>query len=310
MNERKWLLLGGAGFIGGNLARYLAEHGEKVVIADRKEIVSCHKNISGVVVDFYKEENFMQLLSDVKIVVFLVCNVGPQSSMNKPETSYGKNVTNLIKLLEAMRGCGVDMVFLSSGGTVYGDGYNDPIVEGDRTDPINHYGILKLAQEKIVLMYNRSFGMNNMIFRLANPYGPGQDVGSGIGAVTAFLKSVMAGTPVSLFGNCRDIVRDYIHIDDACAMIVNTVNMTDAKLNRELGSVYNIGTGVGTSVYDVLKSAEEVVGAQADVRLCKRRVADVKYNVLSNERVQRVIGGYRCRSLIEGMLDYYRTMKG
>lgn len=303
--------MGGAGFIGLNMAKELKRRGEGVVIVDRKYISDKAVCDTSIVCDFYSEKDFTTLLEDVKTVVFLVCNVGPQSSMEFIRDCYQENLIRLVHLLDDMRLKGsIDMVFISSGGTVYGDGYSSPIKEDCATNPENHYGIMKLAQEKIVLMYNRSYGMNNTVFRLANPYGPGQNIGSGVGAVTAFLKNIDSGDTVTIYEDCKEVIRDYIHIEDACRMMIDTVMMNSKEKNQQMGYVYNIGTGLGTSIYRLLEMIEVFLDKRAEVNVRKKRIADVKYNVLSVEKVSKVIGNTECRSLEDGIEDYYHVMKG
>lgn len=306
----KCLLIGGAGFVGTNLSVCLADAGHDVTVCDR---VGCDSIAPQIRPFEYRKANYFEqmlddeLLKRQDIVVLLISSVNPDSSMANPEICYDKDIVRMIELLEQMRRCGVNrLVFVSSGGTVYGNQDAARLREDMATYPINHYGIMKLTQEKILMMYNELYGMNNLIFRLANPYGEGQKKASGVGAVTAFLQSIMNGDKIYLYGE-GEPVRDYIYIRDAVEMM----RLCMESSVRETGkALYNVGTGQGHSIMDVLRMAEMVTGRQADVVHLEKRQFDVARNVLDISKIRSVIGDYQCMTLAEGMRKYHDILKG
>lgn len=306
---KKCLLIGGAGFIGMNLGVCLNRAGYDVTICDCVEKKYLSNRISGlkyIYLDYFTQQINDEIIEKQDIIVLLISSVGPNSSMESPQKCYGQDVTRMVELLEQMRRCHADrLVFISSGGTVYGNKDCDKLKENMETSPINHYGIMKLTQEKILLMYNNLYGMNNVIFRLSNPYGPGQRVSSGIGVVTVFLENILKGEKIYIYGR-GEVIRDYIHIDDAVTMIYL---LLEKKIVSVETPVYNIGTGVGTSIIKVLQTVEKVLGRKAEVEFLKEREIDVYRNVLDVFKICSVIGDYKCLSLEDGVKKYYSWLE-
>lgn len=301
---KRCMLIGGAGFIGQNLARALKASYD-ITIVDRIDCIdSLLADIKYLKRDFFENGLEDELFKDVDCVVLLACTVGPKSSMENPELCYKTDIVCLNRLLEQMHknNCR-QLIFISSGGTVYGEHEEKLLNEKMDNFPINHYGIMKLTQEKIILMYNRIYGMNNVIFRLSNPYGSGQKMSSGIGAVTAILNNVMNNDKIHIWGDGR-VVRDYIYINDAVDMIKSFLDKSE-KLPYT-NAVYNVGTGVGTSLNELITIVEEVTGRKADVDYEAPRAEDVSSNILDNSKIKSIIGDYRCISVREGVEKYYR----
>lgn len=307
---KKCLLIGGAGFIGNNLAKELSSHKYEVTVLDHnlrnKEI--CHAdNIAYVETDYFSEGIGDELLMQQDMVFLFACSVGPKTSMQHPDTCYGQDIIKMIELLDQMKqyqNC--QLIFISSGGTVYGDSSKEDCYEGAQTFPINHYGIMKLTQEKIILMYNRLYGMKNVIFRLANPYGPGQKKSSGVGAVTAFLEHVLQNDTIHIFGK-GEVIRDYIYIDDATHIM--RLALEDTVWDDAENNIYNIGTGSGTSLIDLVYIIEKVTGIKADISFEEERNIDVKKNVLNIDKLCRRIGKYDFISVNDGIHLYYEYLK-
>lgn len=309
--KNRCLLIGGAGFIGTRLAVCLHNYDYDVTVCDRmdKEIVSPEiSKLNYFRIDYFNEALSDEMISSQDMIILLISSVGPSSSMEVPEDCYGKDVVRMIELLDQMRRCKVNrLVFISSGGTIYGNQDVKAFREDMATYPINHYGIMKLSQEKILMMYNELYGMQNVIFRLANPYGQGQQSSSGIGAVTAFLENVMNEKKLYIYGK-GEVVRDYIFIEDV-------VNMICLFFDNEHGKhyglpVFNIGTGCGMSIMQVIRVIEEVTGKKADIEYRDARNIDVKRNVLDISKLLAVIGNYQCLLLPDGIRIYYEIKKG
>ena len=306
---KKCLVIGGAGFVGTNLSRNLAGKGYDVTICDHVEGTMLSSRIRDhryIKLNYFRQQIEDDLLRQQDMVILLISSVNPDSSMANPEICYDKDIIKMIELLEQMRRCEVNrLVFVSSGGTVYGNQNVEKLREDMLTYPINHYGIMKLTQEKILLMYNHLYGMDNVIFRLANPYGDGQRKASGVGAVTAFLQNIMNGEKIYLYGQ-GEPVRDYIHIDDAVEMMRLCLEKRSAGSKEAL---YNVGTGEGNSILEVMRMAERIAGRKADVVYLGTREFDVARNVLDIGRICSVIGGYKCLNLEMGMRRYYESLR-
>lgn len=298
------LLIGGAGFIGSNLASCFSEHGYHVTIYDLSDGIDRMTSLSNVITykgDYFRDGVPNEIVEGQDAVILLACSVGPQTSMNNPERCYNQDIASMISLLEQMKKCGANrLVLISSGGTVYGNHKEKFLSEEMETFPINHYGIMKLTQEKILMMYNRLYDMNNVAFRLSNPYGPGQCEASGIGAVTTFLHKIIDEKKISLYGTGKN-VRDYIYIDDVSEMIYRylKINNFDEKY-----AIYNVGTGKGETLLDIISIIEKVTGKTAQVELKEKREFDVESNILQTKKLKTIIGNYECLDIEEGIRRY------
>lgn len=300
---KKCMLIGGAGFIGQNLAIALKDTFD-ITIVDRVDFVdSSLSDIKYCKRDFFENGIEDELIREMDYVVLLACTVGPKTSMENPQLCYKSDIVSINSLLMQIKKLGDGrLVFISSGGTVYGEHEENLLNEEMQNFPINHYGIMKLTQEKIILMYNSMYNMKNIIFRLSNPYGIGQRLSSGIGAVTAILNNVMMNEKIHIWGD-GSVVRDYIYINDAVTMIKEFLNK-DPDISFS-NSVYNIGTGVGISINELIDIVENITGRKADVLYEATRIGDVSSNILDNSKIKSIIGDYECLSVREGVEKYY-----
>ncbi len=306
--KKKCLLIGGAGFIGKKLTMHLLSGGYKVTVFDRNsnsftaEELTQVKFIRG---DYFEQNYDCSILEEKDTVILLACSVTPKSSMEVPFQCYEKDVQSMIYLLEQMRKYQVNqLVLISSGGTIYGNNGINPLTEEMQTYPLNHYGILKLTQEKILMMYNKLYAMDNVAFRVANPYGEGQLVSSGVGAVTAFLNNIICDKEICIYGD-GTVVRDYIYIDDVAEIIKLYL---DKEVTEGEMPVFNIGTGVGCSMNELIKIIEKITGKIAKVSYCDKREIDVQCNILDSSKICKAIEGYKCLSLHEGVGKYYKEI--
>ena len=225
----KYILLGGAGFIGQNLARLLLTTNNQIIIYDR--------NISEKILDtnilekcqivegnFFEDNNLGKYVNNVDCVVHLISSVSPQTSMCDIYSGYEKDIKKAIELCELCKNNSIKrIVFISSGGTIYGNGNIKKYSEDMQTNPINNYGIIKLTIEKILLMYNEIYNMENIILRVSNPYGVWQNPQKNIGIISVFLDSIMKDKEVIIYGD-GNTVRDYVEIDDVCKAIESVIS--------------------------------------------------------------------------------------
>lgn len=308
MKTDEFLLIGGGGFIGSNLAKYLSAKGERVIVADRACNFTC-QNVRYVKFDYFSEEPFEKVLKNVSKVILLSCNFTPNASINDNCPEYFKNISRLISLLDAMKKENINsLYFTSSGGTIYGNGYDTPISESSITNPINYYGILKLTQEKIISLYNKNYGMKNVIFRISNPYGVGQNLKNGVGVITAFIRSILNNEQIKIFGDGAKIIRDYIYINDLCNCFYMMLkkNKYDFIDNNH---IFNIGSGVGHSLFDVLKIVEENLKLKGNIKVLPGRASDVSYNVLDNTLIKKTLGIESFTTLESGIMQYCKSFR-
>ena len=188
------VILGAAGFIGTNLTKNLAksEDNQITVIDQKKEYFSAieHMNLCNVNIKettFDEHTVFENLVQGNDVVYHLISTTVPSTANQHIAQELTMNVVSTAKLLDACVKCGVKkIVFISSGGTVYGKEANCPLSEETPTYPINSYGIQKITIEKLLYLYHYMYGLDYRVIRLANPYGPYQRPNGVLGAVTTF----------------------------------------------------------------------------------------------------------------------------
>lgn len=295
--------------MGKNLTFYMLEAGYEITLYDR--------NVTGVYTEedlrhirYYERELFQDpdlktVIEGQDVVVHLVSSVGPESSMTDPERCYYHDVAKTAGILEIMRDCGVNrMVFISSGGTVYGNRYCESFREDMPLYPMNHYGITKVTIEKMLHMYNEVYGMENIVLRVSNPYGLGQQSDKGIGTVTIFGERILKGEPIIIWGD-GSIVRDYIYIEDLIHIIIKFIEFEGASDYR----VYNVGTGIGTSLNEFIEELEIQIGKKAAVTYESGRAIDVGRSVLNMEKTFGALGNVIQYPLKEGIRKYLKMLK-
>jgi UDP-glucose 4-epimerase len=186
-------------------------------------------------------------------------------------------------VLEAMRARSeMRLLFLSSGGAVYGNPTSLPVAEDAPTAPISPYGVLKLLAEKYIAMYGHVFGINYCILRAGNVYGDGQAILPGHGAVATVLQAAATNEAVYVLGK-GDSLRDYVFVDDLARVVVELV------AGWSTSQVINVGTGHGTSICQLVATIEQVTGTMIQVKHLPPRPFDVGSIVLDSSRLSTIM---------------------
>jgi UDP-glucose 4-epimerase len=284
------LVLGGRGFMGSHLVDALLHAGYRVRCFDRPHVIPLgddhlsNPNFALYEGDLTSESDVAEALEGCDICYHLVSTTLPKSSNADPFFDVGSNLLGTIRLLTHAVKAGVKkIIFISSGGTVYGVPAQIPIPETHSTEPICSYGITKLTIEKYLGLFKQLHSLDYTVLRIANPFGERQRTHASQGVVAVFLGKVLRGEPVEIWGD-GSVVRDYIYISDV-------VNALLAVLDRTVNEhVFNIGLGQGHSLNEVLDCIERATGRPALRRYMHGRVFDVPKNVLSIERAKHSIG--------------------
>ena len=294
----KILLLGAAGFIGTNLTIELAKKTEdEITLVDRskaffKPIVGMDlKNVHILEADLTVDMDFDSILKDQEVVYHLVSTTVPTTSNQHISQELVSNVIFSANLFEACIRCDVKkVVFVSSGGTVYGKEVDCPLKEKTATNPISSYGVQKITIEKLLYLYRYMYGLDYRIIRLANPYGPYQRPNGVLGAVTTFTYKALKGDEITVYGD-GSVVRDFIYIDDAIRAIMKIVN------GENKHRTFNLGCGYGTSIKQVLETIEKALGIKLNVSYLEGRKVDVPVNYLDISRYEKYYGALNPISL-------------
>lgn len=285
-NATRCLVLGGCGFIGRNLVEKLLEDGHRVRVfdtptANRSNLASVESEIEFVPGSFLNASEVEVSLQDVDVVFHLVGTTLPANSNADPAFDVESNVLGTIRLLEAsVRQSVKRIVFASSGGTVYGEPQTIPIPEDHPTAPLCSYGITKLMIEKYLQLFECLHGLSYTVLRIANPYGKYQKLTAEQGAVGVFLGCIREGKTITIWGDGSSM-RDYVYVGDVARAFVKA--MTQDSPYR----VFNVGSGVGLSLRDLLAKMERVTGRKAHVEYLPGRRVDVSASVLDSSRANK-----------------------
>lgn len=268
-------VLGAGGFIGTNLCRRLSGRvGYLRGFARRRSTADGMADLDWITGDFQNRETMAAAVADVDIVFHLVNATTPASANADMANDVTQNVLGTLGLLEACRSAGVRrIVYVSSGGTIYGVPAHVPTAETEPCWPITAYGISKLSVERYLHLYGHHHGLDYRVLRVANPYGPHQTAATGQGVIAAFLRRALAGEPVEIWGDGL-AARDYLHVDDvACAMEA-------AAVHEGADRVFNVGSGRPRTLVEIVEAIERVTGTPVAIDRKPSRGVDIPVSCL------------------------------
>ena len=283
------VVTGASGFIGSHLVDGLLSAGYRVKALGRHlpgliaPSAQTHPNLSLLSVSLADRLALQQALEGSELVFHLASGSLPQSSNRDPHADVQVNLLGTLNLLEAARLTGVKrLVMVSSGGTVYGIPKAVPIPETHPTDPICSYGITKLAMEKYVALYRQLHGLEGVVLRVANPFGPRQRLDAAQGVVPVFLGKALRHEPLQIWGD-GSTVRDFLDVADVVDALLAVVRYKGAE------SLFNIGSGQGLSLNQLIALLEQQLNRSLDVQYLPSRGCDVPTNVLCIDRAKEAL---------------------
>jgi len=306
--QQRCLVLGGKGFIGSHLVEALLAEGYTVRVFDRANIPPLNSAAVAARVewmdgDFTSEADVARALVGCDICYHLVSTTLPQSSNADPVFDVETNIAGTIRLLNhAVSNRVRKVIFISSGGTVYGVPQTVPIAEDHPTNPICSYGITKLAIEKYLHLYHVLHELDYAVLRLANPFGERQRIQASQGAVAVFMGKILRGDKIEIWGD-GSVVRDYIYIGDATRAMVMAASHSGAE------KTFNIGSGDGVSLNQIIAGIEEVTGRKANVTYTPARAFDVPVSVLALDRAKTELGWTPNTTFTDGLRKLMTWMK-
>ncbi|MDR2030628.1 MAG: UDP-glucose 4-epimerase GalE [Puniceicoccales bacterium] len=296
---KKILVVGGAGYIGSHTVAHLQKNGYDVVVADNLHMGHAEAIPSGVPleqVDLLDQVALAKLFQKYHFhtVLHFAALIHVYESVSNPSAYYRNNALGTLNLLDAMRAADVDRIVFSSSCAVYGKPSYLPLDENHPRNPFNAYGQSKLMAEIMLADHARAHGLRWIALRYFNAAGSGDGMGEShepeTHLVPLVLRAIVDGQPISLFGTNYDTpdgtcIRDYVHVEDlARAHLLAMENL------KNFSGAINLGTGVGTSVREIIVAAERVTGRNCPVRNVARRSGDSAQFVASNDMARKILG--------------------
>jgi len=301
---------GGAGFIGSHVVDALLGRGDEVTVVDDLSTGRRENLEQGLAAGATLEEGDIRdaaWLADVtervqaEAMFHLAAQIDVRKSVADPAFDARINVEGTINVLEAARRADVGrVVFSSTGGAIYGEADNLPAAEDTEGRPLAPYGTAKYAAEVYSGLFERLHGLSVAAVRYGNVYGPRQDPLGEAGVIAIFCGKLEAGETATIFGDGTQ-TRDYIYVSDV-------VDATLAAGGSDAGGAFNVGTGVETSVLDIVEALRAESGANLEVEHAPERPGEVQRSVLDTARAQRELGWRAQVDLREGMRRTLRSM--
>lgn len=303
MKEKRILITGGAGFIGSNLVRHLANiETNKIVVFD-DESLGDRKNIGDVKHVFIKgdirdDESLKTVIDDVDIIVHLAADTRVMDSIEDPVKNFEVNVIGTFNVLKLARKAGVKKVIIAStGGAILGEA-EPPIHEAMVARPLSPYGASKLAAEGYASAFSAAYGMPVTCLRFSNIYGPGSFHKGSV--VAHFFKHILNGEDLIVYGDGSQI-RDYLFIQDLMKGIAGA-------MQSENYGVYQLGSGIPTSINELLSAIKSSIGSdfKSDIRFTDFRAGEVKHTWCNIDKARGELGFSPATTLLDGLVETWK----
>jgi UDP-glucose 4-epimerase len=289
------IVTGGAGFIGSNLVDVLVEQGMDVHVLDNLAKGS-RSNVNPEarlhVADIREPDAVFDTVRP-EVVHHLAAQADVRVSVDRPAFDADVNVLGTIRILEAARRHGAKVVFASSGGAAYGE-CDGPAPETAPLRPLSPYGTSKLCGEEYLSTWNRLYGSDHVSLRLGNVYGPRQMPHGEAGVVAIFMGLLRDGGTPTIFGDGSQS-RDYVYVADVAAAFVRAAEHD--------GGVFNVGTGVETSVVELYGAIQAATGIDREPEFAPARLGELQRSVLDPSSAKDMLEWAPRRSLAEGLAE-------
>jgi UDP-glucose 4-epimerase len=297
------IVTGGAGFIGSHVVDALLARGDEVHVLDNLSSGSRDNVAAGA--ELHEADirtDTADVFADVRPE--LCCHLGAQIdvrvSVERPDLDADVNVVGTLRVLEAAREHGAKLVFSSTGGAIYGE-CDAPVPEDHPRAPLAPYGVSKLAAEEYIAAYNRLYGSTHVSLRYGNVYGPRQDPHGEAGVVAIFMNALLDGKTPRIYGEGTQ-TRDYVFVGDVVAATI--------AATAHDGGVFNVGTGIETSVLDLYERIQRASGMERPAEHADPRAGELQRSVLDPSFAQRELGWKPERSLDDGLAATWAWISG
>jgi len=301
----KVLITGGAGFIGHHLALYLSSLGYDVLCVDNlfrssPEVIKTLRRyrINLIVADVLDINSLDVIMSRFKpdVVIHTAALVSVEESMREPEEYFRYNVLGTLNTVRVSTNNNVSKFIYLSSAAVYGDPIKLPVSEEHPLSPKSPYGLSKLLGEEVVKLYYRMYGLEYIILRLFNVYGPRQFLNPYSGVITKFIDRVSKGLPPIIYGDGTQ-TRDFIHVLDVCRVIQSCIN------TRKVNEVYNIGSGKPLSINELANIIIRISGLELRPIYESLRPGDIRHSYADISKAVKYLDFKPLISIEEGIKE-------
>jgi UDP-glucose 4-epimerase len=295
------LILGGNGFLGRNLVKGLINDGLEVSVYDINPPVAFFSEVMYYQGNLKDIDTIVSIINarNINVIVHMVSTIIPGSSLDQYINNCKIVQLATIPIMDYCATNNIRMVYFSSGGTVYGI-KGGTISENEPVAPISYYGLSKIQIEDLIHFYHRRYNLDYLIIRPSNPFGPGQNLYGKQGLIAVILGHMLKDESVTIYGD-GSVIRDYIYIDD---LIYYVKELIKKDIKNE---TINIGSGVGTSINQIMDIVEEVSGVQLKKENVPSRKDDVPKMILDTTRLHNFVK-HEDSTVKDGIRKFYQTV--
>jgi UDP-glucose 4-epimerase len=295
------VVTGGAGFIGSHVVDALGARGDEVHVLDDLS-KGLRRNVAAAATLHVADIRDADAVFDSAppdVVLHLAAQADVRVSVERPDHDAEVNVLGTLRVLEAARRHGAQVVFASTGGAIYGE-CDGPAAESAPRRPLAPYGTSKLCGEEYLATWNRLYGTAHVSLRFGNVYGPRQEPHGEAGVVAIFMGILRDGGAARIYGDGRQ-TRDYVYVGDVVRAVL-------AAIGRD-GAVYNVGTGVETSVLELYDAIQEAAGVRRAAEHAEPRAGELQRSVLDISLAARELAWAPEHTLADGLRETWRWME-
>jgi UDP-glucose 4-epimerase len=303
----KALVTGGAGFIGSHVADRFLAAGYDVDVVD--DLSSGKRDQVPVGATFFEVDvqsaDVASLVRERKydVIAHLAAQIDIRKSVKDPLNDCAINTGGTLNIFEAVRSIKPSrtrVVLVSTGGALYGEAAGASSDETADKNPDAPYGIAKLAAEYYTAYYSRIHGLDTAVLRLGNVYGPRQDPHGEAGVIAIFIGRILAGEPVTVFGDGEQL-RDYVYVGDVAEALLAASTRPLPPAGKLDARAFNIGTGEGTSVLTLARELSRIAGRDPEITFAARRTGEIQISVLDVDKAAKVLGWKPRVALADGL---------
>ena len=274
LKSNKILLIGGNGFLGSHLIDFLLLNNTVRVLSRSTEKYRTPNLLVDYRIGNYTDLDFLNsALQGIDIVIHLVSSSIPSTSNDNCVLDIESNLIGSVKLLNAMKknDC-KKIIFISSGGTVYGNPTIVPTPENVELKPICSYGINKVAIENYIYMFHKLHNFDYLILRVSNLYGTRQNNEGAQGLINTLMNKIGNQEEITIWGD-GNVTRDFIYVEDLC-------NLIQKAITKNINGIFNAGSGIGYSVNEIIDLISETIEVSPKINKVEGRSFDVEKNIL------------------------------
>jgi UDP-glucose 4-epimerase len=307
----RYLVTGGAGFVGSHLVEALVRRGGQVRVLDNfstgrvENLVTVADDVELISGDVCDEAAVARAVAHCDVVFHQAALASVPRSVEAPLATHAACATGTLVVLHEARNAGARRLVYAASSSAYGNQPQPRKAESDRPSALSPYAAAKLAGELYCEAFWHSYGFEAVALRYFNVFGPRQDPSGPYAAVIPlFIKAILSGQPPVIYGDGRQ-TRDFTYVEN-----VVQANLLAAEASGAAGQVFNVGSGAATSLLDLLDQLNAIVGTKVKPVFAEARPGDVRDSLADISRAQSVLGYEPGVDLAEGLkrtVEYYRT---